>query len=62
MTDRARRWSEPWLLSSRALHQPVPRADATVLTLPVASLAPLRHELTRMITDLRPFLASYAPR
>ena len=28
---------------------------------PVASLAPLRHSSARMITDLRPFLASYAP-
>ena len=61
VTDRARRWSEPWLLSSRALQQPVPRADATVLTLPVASLDPLRHELRRLFTDLRPFLATHAP-
>jgi hypothetical protein len=61
VTDRARAWSEPWLLSSRALHQPVPTADATVLTVPVASLAPLRKHLARLVADLRPFLASQAP-
>ena len=61
VTDRARHWSEPWLLSSRALHQPVPRADATVLTVPVSSLAPLRPHLTRLVSDLRPFLATQAP-
>ena len=61
VTDRAHTWSEPWLLSSRALHQPVPRADATVLTVPVSSLAPLRHQLSRLVGELRPFLASQAP-
>ena len=38
-----------------------PRADATVLTVPVASLSPLRQHLTRLVADLRPFLASQAP-
>ena len=61
VTDRAHHWSEPWLLSSRALRQPVPRADATVLSVPVPSLAPLRHQLGRLVDDLRPFLASQAP-
>ena len=61
VTDRARRWSEPWLLSSRALHQPVPRADATVLTIPVASLAPLRARLDQLVGELRPLLSSQAP-
>ena len=61
VTEHARRWSEPWMLSSRALHEPVARPDATVLTVPVTSLAPLRAPLQRMVADLRPLLARQAP-
>ncbi len=61
VTDHAHRWSEPWMLSSRALHEPVTRPDATVLTIPVTSLHPLRAPLQRLVTDLRPLLASQAP-
>jgi hypothetical protein len=61
VTDRAQRWSEPWLLTSRALGQQVPRPDATTLVVPVVSLDALREELGRLISEVQPFLASRAP-
>lgn len=61
VSDRAQRWDEPWLLTSRALGQQVPRPDATTLLVPVTSLDALRAELEGLIDDLRPFLASRAP-
>jgi hypothetical protein len=61
VTHRAQRWSQAWLLTSRALGQRVPRPDATSLVLPVAAIDPLRDELARLISDVRPFLATRAP-
>jgi hypothetical protein len=57
----ARDWDAPWLLSSRALQQAVPRPDATVLYLPVDAVAELRDPLGRMLDQLDPFLASTVP-
>lgn len=61
ITDHARRWSVPWLLSSRAMHERSPRPDATVLSLPADSLGCVRAPLMRLVADLRPLLASRAP-
>lgn len=61
VTERAGRWAEPWLLSTRALHQPVPTPDSTILSVPARSLAPLREEVRDLVSDVRPFLASQAP-
>lgn len=61
VTDRARRWDEPWLLTSRALGQQVPRPDATTLVLPTTALETLHGELTRLVAVVAPFLASRAP-
>ena len=58
---RAEQWDVPWLLSSRALTQPVPSPDATVLYLPADALAELRGPLTQLVDDVRPFLATAVP-
>jgi hypothetical protein len=57
----ARDWDHPWLLTSRALHQPVPGPDATVLYLPVDALDELRRPVEEMLGELKPFLASTVP-
>jgi hypothetical protein len=57
----AQDWHHPWLLSSRAMTQPVPTPDATVLYLPVAALDELRRPLTAMVEDLSPFLGTAVP-
>lgn len=61
ITDHARRWSVPWLLSSRAMHERAPRPDATVLSVPASALPCVRAPLARLVGDLRPLLASRAP-
>ena len=58
---RAEQWDVPWLLSSRALTQPVPSPDATVLYVPADALAELRRPLTQLVEDVRPFLATSVP-
>ena len=58
---RAEQWDVPWLLSTRALAQPVPSADATVLYLPADALTELHRPLTRLVEDVRPFLATTVP-
>jgi hypothetical protein len=61
VTAAARDWDHPWLLTSRALHQPVPGPDATVLYLPVDALDELRQPVEEMLVELKPFLASTVP-
>lgn len=61
VTARATAWEHPWLLTSRALNQPLPGPDATVLYLPVAALDELRGPVTALLDELQPFLASGAP-
>ena len=58
---RAQEWDQPWLLTSRALHQAVPGPDATVLYLPVAALQELHDPLRSLLEELQPFLAVGAP-
>jgi hypothetical protein len=57
----AQEWDHPWLLSSRAMAQPVPSPDSTVLYLPIAALEELREPITAMTDDIRPFLGSTVP-
>jgi hypothetical protein len=57
----AQDWEHPWLLSSRAMSQPVPAADATVLYVPLAALPDLRAPLVGLVEDVRPFLAETLP-
>jgi hypothetical protein len=61
VATHAEEWEHPWLLSSRAMAQPVPSPDATVLYLPVAALDALRRPLTSMIEDVSPFLGTATP-
>jgi hypothetical protein len=61
VTAAARDWDHPWLLTSRALHQPVAGPDATVLYLPVDALDELRRPVEELLADLKPFLASTVP-
>jgi hypothetical protein len=61
VTAAARDWDHPWLLTSRALHQPVAGPDATVLYLPVAALDELRRPVEELLVELKPFLASTVP-
>jgi hypothetical protein len=61
VTAAARDWDHPWLLTSRALHQPVPGPDATVLYLPVDALDELRAPVQELLEELKPFLASTVP-
>ncbi len=58
---RAASWDVPWLLSSRALTQPVPSPDATVLYVPADAMHELRRPLERLVEDVRPFLATSVP-
>lgn len=61
VSHHAGRWSQPWLLSSRALQQRVPRPDATSLVFPVDSLPSLRTRLGSLVSEVRPFLGSQTP-
>ncbi len=61
VTAAAQHWDHPWLLTSRALQQPVPAPDATVLYLPVDALDELRGPVQELLTELKPFLASAVP-
>ncbi|HET6560501.1 MAG TPA: T3SS effector HopA1 family protein [Marmoricola sp.] len=61
VTEAARDWDHPWLLTSRALHQAAPGPDATVLYLPVAALDELREPVEELLGSVRPFLASTVP-
>ncbi len=57
----AHAWTDPWLLSSRAMSQSVPAPDATVLYVPLDALATLRDRIGAMLEDIRPFLAATVP-
>jgi hypothetical protein len=61
VTAHAQQWDVPWLLSSRAMSQPVPTADATVLYLPVEALPDLRASLGELVEEVQPFLGSTVP-
>lgn len=61
VATHAQQWQTPWLLSSRAMSQPVPSADATVLYVPSDAIAGLHEPLTRLIADVQPFLGSTLP-
>jgi len=61
VTARAESWDQPWLLSSRALSQPVPTPDATVLYLPADALDDLRAPVRSLVQEIRPFLAGTLP-
>jgi HopA1 effector protein family len=61
VTAHAQQWDQPWLLTSRALGQAVPTADATVLYLPVDALDELRGPIESMLDDIKPFLATTVP-
>ena len=56
VTQRARTWDHPWLLTSTALEADLPTPESTVLRLPADALFPLRHEILDLVTELRPFL------
>jgi hypothetical protein len=61
VTQRARGWQHPWLLTSTALQAELPTPESTVLLLPAAALLPLSREITELVADLRPFLALGVP-
>ena len=61
VTQRARTWDHPWLLTSTALEADLPTPESTVLRLPADALFPLRHEILDLVTELRPFLALHVP-
>lgn len=61
VTQHAREWDAPWLLTSRSLELAVPRPNATVLHLPASTVEALRAPIEAMLEDLEPFLASSVP-
>ncbi|HSV37781.1 MAG TPA: T3SS effector HopA1 family protein [Nocardioidaceae bacterium] len=61
VSDRATTWDVPWRLTSTAMNQAVPAADATVLYLPLEALPQMRPELEELVGDLQPFLANAVP-
>jgi len=58
---RADDWDAPWLLTSSALFDDLPRPEGTVLRVPLACLGELRPEVDGLVEDLRPFLAADVP-
>ena len=61
VTQRARSWDHPWLLTSTAMESELPTPESTVLRLPADALFPLRREIVDLVAVLRPFLAQHVP-